>query len=240
MDTNDHVINQALSALRLTSKEIAAASDATRVNITVRFSDLQHTAPCLSKLTALTALGIRATPEEKSPLTDLAQLSKHVPHLDSLTLCSGQFASMEVHNIPELLLPLRHTLRHLKLHRCTLTMDMGPDSVASRQMVSGSPTSHIACTQPWICHNSGPGQLLGLDYIRSDRLLIVAPTQRSVRSTLPQQDFSCIQMPSRCHSHIRLQRAGGLLSQILRRSCKLGFPRLWRIARPGIQLHAQP
>lgn len=152
-DTDSALSNQSMLALRLASKGTKAASDATRVRIKLHSHHLEDAIPYLSKLTCLPAVTICASRDDNPTLSDLSPLSNLFPHLTSLTLDPGSNEYVILQDMSELLLPWKHSLRHLKLVRCGLTRtfnrrsqtDLDGESV-SIQLLSWAPDLPLLST----------------------------------------------------------------------------------------------
>lgn len=126
------VVNQSILALRLTSKAAAAASDAARTSITLHLSHLTDAIPYLQKLGGLKAATFCTTLDDNPTLsmTGVTAVTKHIPHLESLTLRSGNLNDLVVRDVSDVLLPWRHSLKRLNLQGCflTTTLDGGDAS----------------------------------------------------------------------------------------------------------------
>ncbi|MEW5316064.1 MAG: hypothetical protein WDW38_007454 [Sanguina aurantia] len=101
---------------RRASKVLGAVSDSSRTSITLHPGHLQDAVPYLNKLTAVTAVTIRAPLNCNDPhWCDLTLVSSLFPHLTSLT-----FESCCLVNNGYALSPWKQCLTHLKLQNCTM------------------------------------------------------------------------------------------------------------------------
>ncbi|MEW5319684.1 MAG: hypothetical protein WDW38_010823 [Sanguina aurantia] len=122
-NSTDHAdSNPSHLALRLSSKGLAAASDAARTSLTLHPSHLHDASSLLSKLTALTAVTVRSSGEDAPTTTNLGPIRSHAPHLTSLTVC-GCEAYLAILDLDQVLLQWKHSLTQLKLFGCVLMTD---------------------------------------------------------------------------------------------------------------------
>lgn len=125
IDSEDQHANAALSALRLCSQSLAAATDSARLTITLHPSHIENAIPYLAKLSSLAGVVLRASTSTEHlihTIPTLQPLSRVLPNLTSLTFHSGSDVGyLELQGVEQMLLPWRHSLTHLKMYKCCMS-----------------------------------------------------------------------------------------------------------------------